>query len=193
MHQREERRGEPAGGPRNPPGRQRFDPREHGRVERVHVLARGGGGRERLEHAGVAGHRSPPRRREPLERLACLAPLRLGGVDRRQRLRQRALGDRVQQRLARAEVRVDGLAGDPRRLGDLAHPRLGPVGQDGHGRVEDRRDAAFGVGAHGAQLSARRPRSTRARRRNGGRRPAPAARRRPPAPSPPGTRRRGSR
>jgi hypothetical protein len=47
-------------------------------------------------------------------------------------------------------VGVDGLASDARGLGDLAHARLRTIGQDPDRRVEDRREAAFGVGAHGA-------------------------------------------
>ena len=44
----------------------------------------------------------------------------------------------------------ESVARHARGRGDRAHPRIGFVGEDGHGRVEDRRDAAFGVGAHGA-------------------------------------------
>ena len=125
---------------------ERQQPAEHGAVAVVELLGRlraGVDGDERV----VAPERAPRGGDHPRERVRGVAALGFGRGDDGGDFGERALGDGFKQRLARREVHVDGRAHHPRSAGDLGHARLLVVAERVDGRVEDARDAAFGVRA----------------------------------------------
>ena len=81
------------------------------------------------------------------DRVRGFAALGFGLGDDRGLFGERALGDGFQERFARWEVHVDGRAHDPRAASNLGHARLLVVAERIDGRVEDARDAAFGIRA----------------------------------------------
>jgi len=102
--------------------------------------------RRKVPHERVPGGHLPSGVKQPDQRDSGRSLVEPGGVERSGDLRCGPFDDRVEQRLAGREVGVDGLPADPGRPGDVfdAGPGVGVQGLGGG--LQDRGDAAPGVG-----------------------------------------------
>ena len=111
----------------------------------MELLGRESGSVER-EQAVELRELAPGGSEDSLQRLHRLAPLGLGASHRLDDLCDRVLHDRVEQSLACREVDVDRPADDAGAASDLRHAAVGIARERFEGGVEDRGDAAVGVG-----------------------------------------------
>lgn len=105
----------------------------------------GGGGQVQQERITVQGR--PTGVQEPGQCFGGGAVVEVGCVDCGDGVVGSAVDDRDQQRLPGWVVRIDGLSGHPGRRGDIGDGRVGAFTEERARRVEDRREAPFGIGA----------------------------------------------